>query len=197
MSAGCSKECKEFVRQEIEKLRQDLQGQIDKLRTRLDALDDPDPEVGRVTRLDHKEKGTVPVLEGQVKDIAGLLNTVQRIVRNVTQPSETPGYERLELLGNMSKSSDLRDEVYRDSKYRLRICNKRCKPYRLQVNGVFWKVIPSEFSYVPVPRGPITVRKAGANQNVIGYDKKIEWTNDRMGFYIDYDIEKDKFVDHK
>jgi len=201
---GCSKECKEFIRKEIKKLRNELEPRIRMLETkvralesRVKSLDDTDPEIGRVTKLDHPTEGIVAKLNARVTALSIPLNNLQRIVGNVTQPSEIKDYERLEVLGNMIKSPSLRDEIYRDAKYRLRIHNRPCKSDRLQVNGVYWRVIPTHYSYVPVPRGPITVMKRGAKQHVVGYDKKIQWKPDRLGFYIDYDIERDKFVNNK
>jgi hypothetical protein len=71
--------------------------------------------------------------------------------------------------------------------YRMRIHNTTGVEQPITVNGVQWLVRADEWTYVPVPYGPITVHKSGhAPLEIV--EQASQWQRDDRGFYVAYDL---------
>lgn len=81
-----------------------------------------------------------------------------------------------------------REELLRNTRYRLRIHNTTGVEQPLSINGSEWLVLADEWSYVPIPQGPVTVRRGGYEPLVID-GLADQWQADDRGFHIDYDLD--------
>jgi hypothetical protein len=69
----------------------------------------------------------------------------------------------------------------------LRIRNSTGSVQSLWVYGVLWTVRRNEVSYVPVPPGPVTVRRRFDPRPKVIVDDNVRWVDDKLGYYVEYD----------
>ncbi len=91
------------------------------------------------------------------------------------------------LWGNSQPSESARNSHFENMRYRLRIRNATGKEQPLTVNGVLWSVLDQEWSFVPVPPGPVTVQRPGL-EPVELRENEIQWKSDHRGFFVEYDL---------
>lgn len=92
------------------------------------------------------------------------------------------------VLGNMQSSPAVRDELYENTRYRLRIRNTTGSEQPLYVNGVLWNVRNEEWTFAPIPKGPVNVQQPNHTPVEIA-ESEIQWKADRRGYYVEYDLE--------
>lgn len=166
---------------------------LPKLQMQVDDLDGYVKGTKIKGKLDDVEAG-IENLNDQLADVYETLNAISTIDDSVPgQPQHT-----LAMRNNMKNSPNkFRDEVYKTTKFRLQICNNSQKPGKLDVNGVAWELrTDTKLSYVPVPPGPITVRKKNCDPLVI-YDNQVRWEDDSKGFFLKYDYETNRIIQGK
>ncbi len=109
-------------------------------------------------------------------------NRLQELAAAAAGTGESPT-----LWGNSQSSEASRNQHFENMRYRLRLHNNTGREQPLYVNGVLWSVRNEEWSFVPLPKGPVTVQRPGFDPIELA-EGDIRWTADRRGFFIEYDL---------
>jgi hypothetical protein len=174
---------------EIESLRK----QLAQLKADLELLqadhDELEIAVGdHATAINEHAQGLKVISEDQTvqaKKITDLQAGQEQLAGDLADVGETRSAAKIP--ADMTDEA-AREELLRNTRYRLRIHNTTAAEQPVSINGVEWLVRADEWSFVPVAQGPVTVRRAG--KELLEIEGELDqWQSDDRGFHIDYDLD--------
>ena len=145
--------------------------------------------IGEQATATAKQNESLKAHDEQLADANEKLSAVQEGQQQLDQRllAASSGEEGTPILGNMQTNPNARGELFRAARYRLRIRNTTGQEHPLFVNGVQWTIRADEWTYIPIPLGPVALRRPGADPIDVAEDH-VQWKSDNRGFYVDYDL---------
>jgi hypothetical protein len=171
-----------------------LKSELEQVRTNyqllLATIDEHAKAIGEQATAIAKQNESLQTQDQQLSETNEKLVAIQEGQQQLDKRllAASSGEEGNPILGNMQTDASARGELFRAARYRLRIRNTTGQEQPLYVNGVQWTIRADEWTFVPLPLGPVAIRRPDAAPIDVAEDH-VQWKSDNRGFYVDYNLD--------